>query len=261
MITITDEDLDLPDPSVQINQSTLGDNCLITLTADTSASETAVQMIEWSTGAEGQTIIVGSPGGTFNVIVTDDCGNTAEDTIELTDNDFHFNPASEVTISVGIPNDNCTADITAEIQPSGRVVSYLWSDGSTEPTLTADLMNEISLTVTDACGDIAIATKSPGGDTLAWPDVFFITRPNHEENATFGPYTNCPQLYSGDYKLEVFNRWGKKVFESTNILSRWSGSLNNQGNRLEEDVYMFQANWINLDGSESKKKGSVTMVR
>jgi len=79
----------------------------------------------------------------------------------------------------------------------------------------------------------------------------------HDINKSFGPLVSCIDQKNGAYLLEIYNRWGKKVFESTNILDRWRGTLNNQGQFLDEDVYLYQCSYA----GELIANGHVTLVR
>ncbi|MGF1566227.1 MAG: gliding motility-associated C-terminal domain-containing protein, partial [Flavobacteriales bacterium] len=42
------------------------------------------------------------------------------------------------------------------------------------------------------------------------------------------------------YELRIFNRWGQKVFESTNINEPWDGSVNNGDYYGQNEVYTWQ---------------------
>ncbi|MGB0806582.1 MAG: gliding motility-associated C-terminal domain-containing protein [Salibacteraceae bacterium] len=59
-----------------------------------------------------------------------------------------------------------------------------------------------------------------------------------------------------DYKVEIFNRWGKKVYEWNDPAAGWSGEDQPDG------VYYYVVTGINNDSekSEYKKQGSVTLT-
>ena len=69
-------------------------------------------------------------------------------------------------------------------------------------------------------------------------------------------------IYGEDIKtisLRVFNRWGEKVFETTNSLAGWDGTykgvLQNPGVFTYESVITF------LDNSQETKNGTITLIR
>ncbi len=47
--------------------------------------------------------------------------------------------------------------------------------------------------------------------------------------------------YIKEFHLEVFNRWGKKVYETSDFSSQWDGKIN--GNKAEEGVYFWMASY------------------
>ena len=59
--------------------------------------------------------------------------------------------------------------------------------------------------------------------------------------------------------LTVYNRWGEKVFESQNPSEGWDG--NYKGLPCSADVYVYHATIIFEDGTETSRKGNVTLMR
>ena len=139
-------------------------------------------------------------------------------------------------------------------------LSYEWNDGTT----TADLDNISGagvylVTVTDGCGTTAI-DQYVISDTIVFPDVFYPNNSVNPENRSFGPFIRCPEFFEGDnYRLEVYNRFGNRVFESNNVGTRWSGAYNNA--IAPRDVYMFQWSYDLPDGETISGEGHVTLYR
>ena len=57
----------------------------------------------------------------------------------------------------------------------------------------------------------------------------------------------------------IFNRWGNKVFETTNIDEGWDGNFN--GKPQPYDVYVYQIEAQTNDGKPFHKAGNVTLIR
>lgn len=57
----------------------------------------------------------------------------------------------------------------------------------------------------------------------------------------------------------VFNRWGEKVFESTDKSFGWDG--NYKGEPAETGVYIYQLNATSVTGELIVKKGDVAIIR
>lgn len=63
-----------------------------------------------------------------------------------------------------------------------------------------------------------------------------------------------------DYHLEIYNRWGAKVFDSDNPADMWDGRTPN-GAYSSEGVYLFVCKGKSYEGAEVKLMGSVTLIR
>ncbi len=115
-----------------------------------------------------------------------------------------------------------------------------------------------------------VATHALGCTDTArqWLDVvpeytFFMPNaftPNHDaRNEGFGPAGVWRGL--SDYRLEVFDRWGRKVFESHEPRHRWNGRLHNTGHDLPAGTYVWQVRFREPRGGYSVRKGFVTLFR
>lgn len=62
-----------------------------------------------------------------------------------------------------------------------------------------------------------------------------------------------------EMRLIIFDRWGQKVFESTDQSVGWDGTF--KGKELSPDVYGFYLTAKCIDGEEFAKKGNVTLFR
>ena len=59
--------------------------------------------------------------------------------------------------------------------------------------------------------------------------------------------------------LAVFNRWGKRIFYTTNAATGWDGTIN--GKRLDVGIYVWMAAGINYKGELLERRGTVMLVR
>lgn len=62
-----------------------------------------------------------------------------------------------------------------------------------------------------------------------------------------------------DYSMQIYNRWGQKVFESNSQAHGWNGEFNNQ--RCELGVYTYILIAKRMNGDEVIRKGTVTLIR
>ncbi len=228
----------------------------------TAISDSEVLSYLWSTGESTQAIDVTTPG-TYTVTVIDVCNETVEVSVDVTDDDL-APPVLDVNIVAGAFD--CESGLPLSIN-SGNPVNFdtfSWSTGENTASINVVNSGEYALTVTDECGtsDTAITTVNFSEfSSLIFPNIFFPNSDN-DINKTFGPYVECPELFVADeYKFEIFNRWGNKVFESERVIDRWNGRVNNMGDLIQEDVYLYVYSYLDDNSNEVKGNGSVTLSR
>lgn len=96
-----------------------------------------------------------------------------------------------------------------------------------------------------------------GNRADAFPNAF---TPNGDGvNDTFKPLFLCP-VVTTDFK--IYNRWGKKVFETKDPAKGWDGKID--GSEAASDVYVWQVEYeVVRDGQPQKfmEKGDVALLR
>lgn len=80
------------------------------------------------------------------------------------------------------------------------------------------------------------------------------TIPETENNIFHPIYINIVE-----YELQIFNRWGEIVFESTEIDKGWNGFYKNELSK--SDVYVWKCSAQCLGGKQILKTGNVTLIR
>jgi hypothetical protein len=103
----------------------------------------------------------------------------------------------------------------------------------------------------------------PLSDKIIFPNAFMW---NHT-GPTGGYSTERPDDFLflpetrnvSEYRLQIFNRSGGLVFESTDCKIGWDGYLRN-GDLAQQGVYVWKANGKFLDGTAFKKVGDVTFI-
>ncbi len=65
-----------------------------------------------------------------------------------------------------------------------------------------------------------------------------------------------------DFHIMIFDRWGNKIFESNDITKGWNGKVRAKtGDLVEEDVYVWKVEIMDIYLKKHKYIGHVTMVR
>lgn len=72
-------------------------------------------------------------------------------------------------------------------------------------------------------------------------------------NKTWRPVTYF--IDKSEYRVTVFNRWGKKVFETSDDTEAWTGA------DCTPDVYVYLISYKNSRGEYLNTKGTVTLIR
>ena len=93
---------------------------------------------------------------------------------------------------------------------------------------------------------------------MIYPNAF--TPNNDNLNDNFKPTQDCPKLF--EFKLQIYNRWGEIVFETTDINNAWDGSYQNV--MCQDGVYFWISSWqgiLNGLPQRSSSKGVVHLIR
>ena len=143
-------------------------------------------------------------------------------------------------------------------------VTYVWSPvtglasttaNKTVATLGQHQTYSILMTFPSGCVTTdTLAVNVAAGPAILVPNVF---SPNGDQqnDVLYVNLRGFKQLRS----FQVFNRWGKKVFESTDVKVGWNGTVNRE--LLPLGTYVWTADAIANDGSVARRQGAVTLLR
>jgi gliding motility-associated-like protein len=76
-------------------------------------------------------------------------------------------------------------------------------------------------------------------------------------NNIFKPVTVYVQADS--YLFQIYNRWGQRIFETTDPNQGWNGSHN--GKEDPQGAYVYFVSFVSSNGETYSKSGSVTLIR
>jgi gliding motility-associated-like protein len=205
----------------------------------------------WQDGTQNEQFIA-TDTGTYSVTVIDFNNCTIGDTISI--GSFYPVPPPNLVNDTLI----CTGQIDTIKAPSGYL-TYQWSDGSTLNFMTITKPGIYSLTVTNqfTCKGVdsfAVTLQCP--TALFIPDAF---TPNGDGvNDIFIPIGYNIKTFV----MQIYNRWGRKEFETNQIDKGWTGDCNQVP--CEIGTYAYYIEWtgslhgVNTGGIE---KGNVTLIR
>lgn len=237
---------ELARPVVEVTGPTeICENQTLTLTASANTSAN----FGWSTGASGTAIQVAAPG-TYTVTASNLCGsNSASITVNNTNApvdalpDTVFYCAGDTLDVVGIDYTYTYAwnytDTSASYQVYEPGFAYVWVSNGCQSNIEQFAI----LPINCVCLVDAPKVFTPNSDGNN--DVFAL---NHQ--CTFS-----------EYNFEIFDRWGKKVFQSNNEADTWDGTLN--GTKLDEGVYFWVLRYVSFfdkSAQKSSAKGTITLL-
>jgi gliding motility-associated-like protein len=212
----------------------------------------------WSTG-EVESEITVSQSGIYTVTV---------------DNDYCF-ISDEVTVVFNLLPANPMFPDTSycfEMPPYEAVLNalnpgstFLWEDGSTNQLRTISSEGLYSVTVTTPFGcaltfDYYAVELCPGY-TLYIPNAF--TPDQDGINDVF----RVVGLSIEEFEMSIWNRWGEKIWETTNINEPWDGSYKNREHYVEAENYVYVVRFTYRDevtdivSEWQELTGFVTLIR
>lgn len=147
-----------------------------------------------------------------------------------------------------------------QINPEGNGLYYSWFPPSgldatdiSNPVATPEVRTRYFVTVTTEQGciikdsiDILVNTET----VLDAPNAF---------SPTSGDFKIVRRGIANLQYFRVFNRWGNKVFETSNIDAGWDGTYN--GKPQPMGVYIYTIDATTSTGRPFKKNGDVTLMR
>ncbi|MFT5801093.1 MAG: gliding motility-associated-like protein [Nonlabens sp.] len=205
---------------------------------------------QWSNGSSSDNIAVDSSGIYWVEATLNDC--QVSDTIAIIYKEIEPINLGDNTIICEDKNQQCLLNVSRE-----RGI-YRWQDGSTDSTFLVTEAGAYSVTVyVDFCTFRDTIEFTDCNTCMHIPNAF--TANFDGLNDEFMPLSNCELL---TYNLQVFNRYGAKVFESEDISRGWDGRVDGRQSGLGVYVYRIGYSYDNkgeVVGFE--KVGKVTLVR
>ncbi len=231
-------------------------------TATVSASGgTGTLNYSWSGGGATSTTINNLPVGTYTVSVSDanSCTVTATGTVVTTGTPVANAGAGAVILQGG----------TATLNGSGNGVSHVWTPPT---TLTCDTCfitvaspiqtTTYTLTVTDSNGCKATDTVTvfveipcPTDKDLVVPNAFSPNGDGYNDEFCLQGWNYCIT----QFQIMIFDRWGEKVFQSSDSGFCWDGTYN--GRKLDPAVFVYFITATLGNNEGIKKKGNISLIR
>ena len=269
--TYTDQVEILPNPEISaFFEGAMGCPDLSVHFENNSSAATPLFYI-WDFG-DGQTSTQGNPThvytspGSYDVTLTiytlTGCIETLSLTMENAVNVL-VQPQAGFNIVPGLVNiTNPSAEIV-DNSTGGSDCIYLFEDGTTVNDCNFDYLfdqpgvNVVQQIVTNeaGCTDMATGYIIVDGFAFYAPNTF---SPNDDlTNDTWKPIV----LGASEYHLQIFNRWGEIIFETTEPEQAWTGNVNGGDYFAEDGVYNYRCVLHDLRGYPHDFAGHINLLR
>jgi gliding motility-associated-like protein len=210
---------------------------------------TGIDRFVWDNGSTDSTYIV-SESGNYSITVSKDHCSTS-DSLVVGVADLHFDlgryPAQ---------CDGSVLELKPDIKTDG--VSFVWQDSSRNDSYPVTGSGTYTLKVRkDGCEAIdAVQIVFEACDCRQMIPTAFS--PNGDGlNDIFLPEFSC-DLIKG-YFLEVYNRWGERVYRNERPSKGWDGTWN--GRALDAGTYYYRLQYENLRAEVIQAKGDLVLIR
>lgn len=155
---------------------------------------------------------------------------------------------------------------SATVSASGGL-TYNWSPNVNGTTITCPTCSTTVVQPTVTTNYIVVASNSPYcrvQDTVTViVDVncgdFFIPNVFSPNDDGLNDVINVHGRCIVTFNLQIFNRWGEKVFETSSMSDSWDGTF--RGQKLDTGVFVYKADGVSIDGQSFNLKGNITLIR
>lgn len=217
----------------------------------------------WSpaTSPSNAPIVKASPANptTYTVTGTDQNGCSGTAMVKIT------------TSPVVVTSQNATItqgqSVTLSVVTNGT--HYNWTPGATLSCNTcsaatasppATTLYQVTVTDDNGCSRmdtivVTVLENRCGGDVFV-PNAFSPNNDGQNEILYLKTLnSNCIQTML----FEIYDRWGTRVFESTNVANGWDGKMQGKENNTAVFVYRLQVTFT--DKTTINKKGNITLIK
>lgn len=169
-------------------------------------------------------------------------------------------------VSVNVPSVMLCYAAEVNLTASGAT-SYTWNpETSLSCILCADPVASPDQTIqycvvgsndnvcfSKACTTVEVNFSS--GLEFSFPTAFTPNGDGNNDSFCLLGWAHC----NDNFHIMIFDRWGEKVFESTDPNFCWDGIY--KGKLLNADVFVYSVNAVYKDETKVSKKGNITLIR
>ena len=215
----------------------------------------------WGHDNSNTASVINIPAGSYTVDATDanGCTITGNYTLSQTGGlNIQINPVNPVIY------EDETVNLNATLTPYVPGIIYTWTppgslscNNCPNPVASPDTTTTYTVIITTPTGctdslNTTVYVKMRCGEVHI-PSIF---SPNGDgNNDHFIVQGRCVRAYG----LEIFNRWGEKIYDNADETTGWDGT--HKGKELNTGTYVYSVKVSYLDGTYENFKGNFALVR
>jgi gliding motility-associated-like protein len=204
----------------------------------------------WSEGTVGTSILVNTEGQ-YAITVVDGPCETSE-TVQVSVWDV---PGLELGPNVVLCDDQ---QVVLNAGDDDVSVAYEWSTGEISSSIDVEFSGWYYCDKSNLCGVVSDSiyielidcqselfipnSFTPNGDGIN--DIWYVTGVN-----------------VSDVRVQIFDRWGLLVFETTDMTKPWVGDYLLGTHFVPADVYHYLIRFVDINGDHLKKRGVISVIR
>jgi gliding motility-associated-like protein len=222
----------------------------------------------WDNGFPDDATALNLNDGEYDVFITDGHGCEGETTVEVINipgPTAHFDATFDTVVYKFGLVDFLNFSYS---EPTTTITDNYWSFGEGTFSNAFQPSNDfnqigtyiVELTVTDSegCTDNYFKEIVAKEDYLFWPPTAFT--PNGDnKNDVFRPILR--DILEDSYEFYIYDRWGKLVFQTVDLLQGWDGIRDDNGTEATQGAYTFLVLFNTKRNVIEKKTGSLVLLK
>lgn len=200
----------------------------------------------WNNGSTSAQRVIANAG--LYSLVTSDGVCRRNDSFAITTN---------VTPVLNLGNDStlCYTESLLLNAASPVADTYLWSTGSTSPSISVNTAGTYSVEVENTCGvatDEVIIRYEDCANIVFVPNAFTPNDDNLNDILKVKAYFKIDE-----FNMKLFNRWGQMIFSSNSLFNGWNGKIKSQ--QAPPGMYTWVIQY-KRNGKVYNQKGTVLVI-
>lgn len=242
-------DMDGPPANIASHNATLCPDPAVTLNA-----RPGMETYTWNDGSTAATRQINQPGVYWVRSVQLNTCSITVDTFKVTDH------ASDTTLNIGGDTTLCNNDAVRLEVEDKNFNRYTWSNGDTTAVINVNTPGKYYVTASGNCfvgtDTVMVNQGNNCNNCLFVPNAFSPNNDGHNDLMMVG--TRCP---IGFFQFNIYNRYGERVFESTNPTLGWNGLY--KGKPSDAGTYFYYIQYQNTANNNTliKMKGDIVLLR